>query len=145
MIRTATRDDRPVLAALHARSFMKAWDARAVGALLETPGTTALIAADRGFAMIRVAAGEAEILTLCVAPEARRAGLGARLLGAAAEAASAQGAREMFLEVAESNKAARALYARAGFVEVGRRRSYYDAGEDALVLRCILPITASRP
>lgn len=145
MIRGATRAQRPLLAALHARCFAKAWDEAAIGALLETPGTTALIAEALGFAMIRVAADQAEILTLCVVPEERGAGLGRALLGAAARMAEAEGAREMFLEVADSNAAARALYARAGFVEVGRRRAYYDPGEDALVLRCNLPITASCP
>ena len=140
--RIATTQDLPRLADIHARCFAKPWDAHAIGALLETPGTTALIGTCESFAMIRVAAGEAEILTLCVAPERRRLGLGARMLGEAARLAEAQGARALFLEVAEANAAARALYARAGFVEVGRRRSYYAVGEDALVLHGNLPITS---
>ena len=91
-----------------------------------------------GFILIRVVADEAEILTLAVRPAARREGLGARLVEAAVVRAAARGAERMFLEVAEDNVAARALYARTGFVEAGRRRGYYaradGSREDALVL-----------
>ncbi|WP_313577184.1 GNAT family N-acetyltransferase, partial [Brevundimonas sp.] len=77
-------------------------------------------------------------LTLAVRPTARRAGLGVRLVEAAVVRAAALGAERMFLEVAESNAAARALYARSGFVEMGRRRGYYSHAdgrrEDALTL-----------
>ena len=83
-------------------------------------------------------ADEAEILTLAVRPSARRAGLGGRLVEAAVVRAAALGAERMFLEVAEGNVAARALYARSGFVEMGRRRGYYShadgSREDALTL-----------
>ena len=85
--------------------------------------------------LARVAADEAEILTLAVHPERRRHGLGSALLGAAVDRAIASGARSMFLEVAVTNKAARALYAAHGFVEAGLRRRYYSDGTDALILR----------
>jgi ribosomal-protein-alanine N-acetyltransferase len=52
--------------------------------------------------------------------------------------AAARGAQEIFLEVAESNAAARALYAKARAQEVGRRRRYYADGADALVLRLVV-------
>lgn len=65
----------------------------------------------------------------------RRAGAGAALLGALMAEAARRGASEAFLEVAESNAAARALYGRIGATEVGRRRRYYPGGADALVLR----------
>jgi len=125
------------LAALHAAAFPPAdrWGAEAIALLLDLPGTFALHEPDRGFVLARVAAGEAEILTLAVHPEARRQGHGAALLAGAMAGAVARGATAMFLEVAEGNAAARALYARAGFAEVGRRRRYYPDGGDALVLR----------
>jgi [ribosomal protein S18]-alanine N-acetyltransferase len=87
-----------------------------------------------GFALARVAADQAEILTLAVVPAARRRGVGAALLQAVMQAAAARGAAALFLEVSTANDAARALYARAGFCEVGRRCRYYADGTDARVL-----------
>lgn len=123
------------LAALHAAAMSdpRPWSAAEFAGLLARPGAV-LVGAPEGFALLQVAAGEAEVLTIAVAPGARRQGLGRRLLSQALGRAAALGAEAAFLEVAEGNRAARALYARAGFAEVGRRRGYY-AGGDALVLR----------
>ncbi len=77
--------------------------------------------APAGFALYRAVAGEAELLTISVLPEARREGLGAGLLAACEDGARASGAARLFLEVAEGNVAARALYDRAGYRECGRR------------------------
>lgn len=107
---------------------------------LGLPGSFGLVCPDgAGLALARVAADEAEILTLAVLPEARRRGVGGALLASVAAGAAARGARALFLEVAVGNAPARALYAAAGFVAVGRRRGYYPGGEDALVLRQALP------
>lgn len=127
--------DPQALAALHAACFTlpRPWTGAEFASLLADP-TTRLIAEAQGFALIRVAAGEAELLTLAVAPAARRRGLGRRLVAQALAAAQGAGAEAMFLEVAADNAPARALYAQAGFAEAGRRRAYY-AGTDALVLR----------
>ena len=125
------------LAALHGEAFDAPWDAAAFATLLDQPGVSAAEAVD-GFILIRTAAGEAEILTLAVRPSARRRGLGADLLAKGLVLALAGGAGRLFLEVAEDNLAARALYARAGFAEAGRRRGYYARPDgpaaDALVL-----------
>ena len=125
------------LAVLHAEAFDTPWDAASLSALLNSPGVFAVEQPD-GFILIRVVADEAEILTLAVRPAARRSGLGGRLVEAAVIRAAAFGAERMVLEVAEDNVAARALYARAGFVEAGRRRGYYarldGSCEDALIL-----------
>ncbi|GAA0773695.1 ribosomal protein S18-alanine N-acetyltransferase [Brevundimonas olei] len=125
------------LAAIHAEAFAAAWDRAALAELLASPGVFA-VAEEGGFILIRVVVDEAEILTLAVRPSAQRAGLGARLVEAAVVRAAALGAERMFLEVAEGNGAARALYARSGFVEMGRRRGYYSHAdgrrEDALTL-----------
>ena len=88
-----------------------------------------------GFGAAQVVLDEGEILTLAVAQEMRGARLGARLLDALLDFAIERGAARVFLEVRPSNAAARALYARRGFSEVGRRRAYYRDGEDALILR----------
>lgn len=129
--------DATALAVLHAAAFPPAerWGADAIRLMLEMPGAFAVHRPGRGFVLVRVAAEEAEILTLAVHPGSRRQGHGRALLGDAMVGAAARGARAMFLEVAESNAAARALYAAAGFTEVGRRRRYYPDGGDALVLR----------
>ena len=129
------------LAALHAAAFTdssRSWSAAELASLLAAPGSL-LVADPGGFALGRVAGGEAELLTLAVAPAARRRGLATRLLACLCARASAAGAEEMLLEVAATNAAARALYARAGFAEVGRRPRYYTRASgppvDALVLR----------
>ena len=130
------------MAALHAAAFESPWGEAEIAALLRGPGGMAF-AADGGFILIRVAADEAEVLTLAVAPEARRRGAGRALVREGVAAARAAGAEAMFLEVASDNAAALALYAGEGFAEVGRRRGYYARGRgqaaDALVLRRALP------
>jgi ribosomal-protein-alanine N-acetyltransferase len=85
--------------------------------------------------LARVAADEAEILTIGVNPMQARQGVGRLLLTEAERHATDAGAVAMFLEVAEGNTSARALYGRCGYQEVGRRRRYYASGADALVLR----------
>ncbi|MGH9814500.1 MAG: ribosomal protein S18-alanine N-acetyltransferase [Candidatus Acidiferrales bacterium] len=87
-----------------------------------------------GFLVTRSAADEVEILNIAVAPQSRRAGVGSRLLKHALEMARAAGARRMFLEVRESNRAAIALYARHGFQPAGRRENCYSAPAEAALL-----------
>ncbi|MBU8536900.1 GNAT family N-acetyltransferase [Falsiroseomonas tokyonensis] len=124
-------------ASLHAAAFPpgEAWGADAIALMLDLPGAFGLLRPGAGFVLARVAADEAEILTLAVHPAQRRAGLGSALLAEAMAGAVLRGAAAMFLEVSERNAAGRALYAAAGFAEVGRRRRYYPDGADALVLR----------
>lgn len=136
----AASDPAP-LAALHAECFAAAWDAAAITQLLSAPGTFAFHD-KHGFVLARAAGGEAEILTLAVAPAARGQGLGRALLQAAINKAQAMGAQTMFLEVGADNPHALALYAGLGFAKVGTRKAYYSTasgGTDALVLRLPLP------
>jgi ribosomal-protein-alanine N-acetyltransferase len=132
------------LATLHARCFTtpRPWDAQAFASFLADPLTFLLFEGDAGFLLGRAVAGEAELLTLAVAPEARQRGLGRRLVSRFLYQARLRGAGTAFLEVAADNAPARALYAGAGFAEVGRRRGYYHAPDgqpvDALVLRRVL-------
>lgn len=127
-----------VLAAIHEAAFPpgETWGAEAMALQLGLVGCFGLLRSDgAGLVLARVAADEAEILTLAVLPAARRRGLGAALLAAACADAARRGAAVLFLEVAEANAAARQLYAAAGFAPAGRRRGYYPGGQDALVLR----------
>ena len=91
-----------------------------------------------GFILARVAGGEAEILTLAVAPSARRKGFGRALVRSAAVHAATLCSTSLFLEVSDRNDAAQAVYRGLGFVTVGRRKAYY-ANEDADILRLPLP------
>ncbi|MBN9546135.1 MAG: GNAT family N-acetyltransferase [Alphaproteobacteria bacterium] len=134
-------DDAAVLADLHAACFSDPWDARAIRELFAGPGVFAFFLAD-GLILARAAGGEAEILTLAVAPSARRRGYGRQLVAAAAHHAAASGASALFLEVADDNIAAQTLYRGLGFVPVGRRKAYYG-GRDADVLKAILPLPNS--
>ncbi|MCD2180239.1 GNAT family N-acetyltransferase [Rhizobium sp. C1] len=99
-----------------------------------------------GFVLSRTAAGEAEILSIGVTPRVARQGLGWRLMRAALADIVARDATTVFLEVDETNTAARALYAKLGFAKVAERPAYY-AGPDgkktaAHVMR--LDLTAPR-
>ena len=125
------------MAAIHATAFPlgERWGATAFASQLALPGSLGLIDPAGGLILARVAADEAEILTLAVMPQLRRRGIGRALVAEAAAQSAARGAAAMFLEVARSNAAALTLYAAAGFEPVGERRRYYPDGEDALVLR----------
>jgi [ribosomal protein S18]-alanine N-acetyltransferase len=139
-VRPASLGNAEALAALHAAAFAEPWDMPSLKALLAQPGAIAFWAEAQGFVLIRSVADEAEILTLAVKPAARRRGIASALVSAGAEEAHRQGARTLFLEVAENNGAARALYTRLGFAAAGRRRDYYGAGQDALLLKAQLPL-----
>jgi [ribosomal protein S18]-alanine N-acetyltransferase len=144
MLRRAIARDLSAMSALHTASFPEGWTGESLASLLASPGAFALIFVEvsslaAGFVLARVAADEAEILTLAVRPNARRKGLGRALMKAAAAQARKMGARAMFLEVGETNAPARALYQSLGFEEAGHRKDYYGH-ESGLVLRADLPL-----
>ncbi len=94
-----------------------------------------------GYAVQCLVLDEATLLNIAVEPNAQGRGLGWRLLQQVLNSARDSGAVVCFLEVRVSNAPAIALYQRAGFSEVGRRKRYYaaaDGREDALVMRCDL-------
>lgn len=90
----------------------------------------------QGFVIARVVGEEWEIENMAIAGPARRRGLGTRLFGELLDLARAKGVRAVFLEVRESNRAARALYEKWAFLESGKRKRYYkDPEEDAVLYR----------
>ncbi len=133
----ATKLHAGPMAAIHAAAFPpgERWGADAMALQLGQPGAFGLIDPAGALLLGRVAADEAEILTLAVAPSVRRQGRAASLLHAAIAHVRGAGVRTLFLEVGAGNAAAQVLYARAGFIEAGRRARYYADGSDALVLR----------
>ncbi|MEX2200948.1 MAG: GNAT family N-acetyltransferase [Dongiaceae bacterium] len=146
-----------LLAALHRDAIDAAWQESAFATLLAQPGVAGWIASlDRepaGLLLVRCAGtgtgtgagagagGEAEILTLAVRPAGRRRGIAKALLMTMFDTLATQNIARIFLEVAETNVAARTLYSAQGFTPIGRRPAYYGsgAGSDALVLARDMP------
>lgn len=132
------------IAALHKRLFDPSWDEASIQNLLEHPAATSLVAVAgdpkviSGFVIGQLAADEAEILSIGVAPDWQRSGLGRMLIEGLIRAVKRGEAKRLFLEVAEDNVAALALYKSLQFTEIGRRKRYYErpsgAAADALVL-----------
>lgn len=87
-----------------------------------------------GLVAATLAAGEAEVQNLAVAPEKRRRGVASTLLVAALERVVAAGAKSVWLEVRESNREAIAFYERHGFRRAGRRPGYYSNPPDAALI-----------
>jgi [ribosomal protein S18]-alanine N-acetyltransferase len=135
----ATARDASAVAAVHGASFQRGWEEDEVYRLLIDPGAVAhrvtLGQALIGFVLSRLAAGEAEILSLAVAPAWRGRKLARTLLDLHLRRLAGLGARAVFLEVDQANAPACRLYRQAGFQEVGKRPGYYQGGGNALVLR----------
>ena len=148
-LRQVTAEEAESLGHLHALSFDHPWDVESIRKLMGMPGALALAAMSHlgkplGFLLARAAADEAEILTLAVAPRYRRRRIGSRLLAGAADMLAAAGARQLHIEVAQSNIPAARLYETAGFAVTGSRRNYYAKSdgtyEDAVMMSRSLPI-----
>jgi [ribosomal protein S18]-alanine N-acetyltransferase len=135
-------------AAIHAASFAHPWAGLEIAALIASEAVIADGAINArtndlgGFVLSRCAADEAEILTIGVAARARKQGLGKLLLDHHMDRLRSGRIQRLFLEVDQSNEAARALYRKTGFEEVGRREAYYRLPDGsratALVLRKVL-------
>ena len=136
------------LAEIHRAAFPHGWSGDEFAALLRQENVFGLIMRRQllrpgsqpvGFVLIRIAADEAEMLTLAVLPSRRRRGVGGELAEEAMRRLYREGARSVFLEVDEGNEAALVLYRRLGFETVGTRSGYYvEAGArpgNALVMR----------
>lgn len=136
-----------ILAPLHEEAFAgdargEVWNAQSFRELLAMPGALCLMALSGdqpvGFLLLRTAADEAEVITLGVKPRLRRLGVAETLMRAGLAQLAGRGVARCFLEVAEDNAAARALYAGLDFRAVGHRRGYYAAGGDAVVMQVLL-------
>jgi [ribosomal protein S18]-alanine N-acetyltransferase len=134
----ARPDDARALAALHGASFHRGWSDGEFERLLIDRNVVAHRATIGrslvGFILSRLAADEAEILSVAVAASRRGNGLARQLLDLNLRRLAGLGTHAVFLEVDEGNAPARALYRRAGFRDVGRREGYYAAGKGAAAL-----------
>ena len=150
-IRPATPADVPAMMALERRAVTAAhWsESDYLRLFLPFGDRLALVLEEEevveGFIVASGVGTEWEIENIAVAGPARRRGLGAHLLVELLDQARAAGARNIFLEVRESNRAARALYEKWAFVESGRRKCYYhQPDEDAILYRFTFPLTPEK-
>jgi ribosomal-protein-alanine N-acetyltransferase len=127
------------LAATHAAAFTedRPWTAQEFADLLTQP-TTILLGDARSFLLARVILDEAEILTLATHPTHRRQGLARVALAEFLALSLTKGAARAFLDVAEDNAPARALYAGAGFTEIARRPAYYTTTDGSRIAALVL-------
>lgn len=128
------------MAQIHAAAFTQSrpWSQAEFTALLDSPLVLACGDA-RAFALVRLVADEAELLTLATHPAHQRQGLGRAVMQAWQSQAKLRGATESFLEVAADNAPALSLYESEGFAVCGRRRGYYPrrngTSVDAIVMQ----------
>ena len=138
-----TVDELDLLYEIETKSYSNPWPLDAFKRELKLPFSRILIARNNdvvgppmlGYVVVWIIRGEAHILNLAVHPDARRQGVASTLLNSAIEAARAQSADILYLEVRRSNDGAQKLYDGFGFRQVGVRPRYYeDNREDALVM-----------
>jgi ribosomal-protein-alanine N-acetyltransferase len=129
LVESATPADAPRLAQIHGASFHRGWGEAEFEHMLSEQNTLAhrLKLGRRiiGFAISRIGADEAEILSIALDPRFRGRGLSRPLLLIHLGHLAGQGVRTIFLEVEENNRPARQLYEGAGFIVVGGRERYY--------------------
>ena len=147
-LRHATADDIPYIMAIELEAETAAhWPAAEYERIFE-PGGVARIAlvveyAGRiaGFIVARCIDQEWELENVAVRPTSRRQGLGRALVERLLRVAHEASAARLFLEVRESNQAARGLYSQLGFLETGRRPAYYSHPvEDAITYEIVIGI-----
>jgi [ribosomal protein S18]-alanine N-acetyltransferase len=144
-VRPATPADIAAMMVLDRYAVTAAhWSRRQYEQLFEEASTRLALVIEeegrvQGFVVVREIGAEWEIENLAVAGQARRRGLGTRLLGECLDQVRGRGGEAVFLEVRESNRAARSLYKKWAFEENGRRSQYYQQpGEDAILYRLVL-------
>lgn len=139
-IRAMSPDDVAAVVAIEAEAFTSPWKEDTFLALLDRDAVELVVLVDGddviGYAVVWCILDQGELSNIAVAASHRGRGLGRKLLAHAIEVARRRGVAHLFLEVRVSNRAARELYGSAGFVELGRRRNYYDQPrEDAILMQ----------
>ena len=147
-MRRMVQSDVPAVVAIETSTFSTPWNETTFRSLLQRSGVEVWVAEwEReemvaAYAILWCVVEEGELANLAVRRDLRGKGIGSRLLSRVVEAAAAAGVRDLYLEVRESNRGARRMYAQNGFQEIGVRKGYYDQPhEDARVLRKPLGVT----
>jgi ribosomal-protein-alanine N-acetyltransferase len=142
VVRPGVLEDLAPVAELERVCYSDPWPPSAFASLPANPrvyfavADSAVAKSIAGYVVAWYVLDEGELANLAVAPEARRQGIGGALLDAAVRESIDRGVSDLYLEVRESNHAARQLYDSRGFEEVSRRKGYYRSPvEDALILR----------
>ena len=135
-----TRQHVAQVAVLEKQCFSAPWSEDSVAGELDNPLSVWLVCEDQGRVLGYVGSqtvlDETDMMNIAVLPEARRAGIGERLILSLIELLKDRGSRSLALEVRASNTPAISLYKKLGFLQVGRRPNYYRGPrEDALILR----------
>lgn len=143
VVRPAEMQDAAAIAAIHATGFDRPWGLIEFERLLAEENILAHAAAAdeggaQGFALSRLAADEAELLSIGVLPQRRGEGVAGRLLAAHREALLLNRIKVLFLEVKEGNQPALALYRRQGFTEVSRRQAYYRKADGSAATAIVM-------
>ena len=146
VVREATPADVPAILALDGQAPSAAhWGRAEYQRIVAEPTGRVVLIAEKdhsveGFLVARRLGPEWELENIAVANSYRRRGVGTILLQELLEMAYKSGAQAVYLEVRESNTAARGLYSKLGFAEVGRRKVYYQRPEeDALAYKKSFP------
>ena len=136
-----------LLASIYAQAFENApeqkWGYKELHELLSVTGTTSFVICRDGepvgFALLRVIAGEGELITLCILPKWCNNGYATTLLEWITDTMQLRSIKRLFLEVRENNEAAIKLYKKGSFKTIGRRKGYYSSHQaeniDALVMQ----------
>lgn len=139
IIRKMREEDIDVVAALERATFSMPWSRKSILDAMRREDNIYLVAVEQeeivGYAGMWMVMGEGEIVVVAVKETVRRQGVGAAILESLVEEGRKSGTDIFFLEVRESNAAAQRLYVKQGFLEIGRRRSFYERPvEDAIVM-----------
>ncbi|MEO8580245.1 MAG: ribosomal protein S18-alanine N-acetyltransferase [Gemmatimonadales bacterium] len=147
LLRPALETDLNEVVLIERASFADPWSEESFRRLLIGPSAIFQVLvvppddAIVGYVIAYAVEEDAELLNVAVVPNHRGRGLAGQMVDALLIELGGRGVRTAFLEVRESNGAARALYGSRGFTEIGRRTSYYRRPvEDALVMRRILEV-----
>jgi len=136
------RDDLPAVLEIERRAFAQPWSRAFFEKELSTPFAQLTVAVDHssnravlvGYSCRWRVTDEVHLLNVAVHQSRRGSGVGRTLVEAVIDEGRATRARTMFLEVRAGNVAARRLYRRLGFRDLGVRRGYYGPGQDAIVM-----------
>ena len=142
-IRDAIADDIAEINRIEALSFSVPWPQSVLADFIEANDRICLVAEASGAVVGYLCAihvlDEYHVGSVAADPALRRSGIGGALVGELVSRARIAEGQYMFLEVRESNAAARRLYAAFGFSEVATRRNYYESPpEDAILMTLIL-------
>ena len=139
MIRRAGKQDIPSIIEIEKVSFSDPWDKKLFLDAIDSENKYLMVAdlggKIEGYIVLEKVLDEGHITDLAVGGEYRKKGVASELVNDALALARGMDIKEIFLEVRESNEAAKKLYSKFGFREIGKRKGYYPkANETALVL-----------